>query len=448
MYLRTIIIERPDHHRDNAMYTEYFGLKEFPFSLASDPRFLYLSPDHARVKAYIDYAINVQDSFVVFTGEIGAGKTTLVNDALVRNANNHYLVRIQATNLNTDEFLQVLLLEFGIKPYQFSKVQMLQTLKEFLLTQFRKGKKVFLIIDEAQKLDKKTLESIRYLSDMEIGSFKPLGVILVGQPELNELIDRPDMEHIRQRIRLRFHIKSLNSSEVGKYIRHRLTVAGMTKVDLFNDECIAMIQQYSQGCLRLINTLCDYSLMHCFVEKLEKVTPWVIQQAANELGWEPFEKQYTHKKDITRFNTNKLLESNHAKLTIKKRGQIIAEYELSKECVTIGRHASNDIPLEDSKASRYHAQILCHADGVYLHDLNSTNGTFLSNHKITVHALTNGEMFSIGEFTFAYSKKPEANKLESNSTQELLEKDGKDDTQIRPRGSVVQLVHSRSVDIT
>ncbi len=429
------------------MYTKYFGLKEFPFSLASDPRFLYLSPDHARVKAYIDYAINVQDSFVVFTGEIGAGKTTLVNDALVRNANNHYLVRIQATNLNADEFLQVLLLEFGIKPYHYTKVQMLQTLKDFLLTQFRKGKKVFLIIDEAQKLDKKTLESVRYLSDMEIGSFKPLGVILVGQPELNELIDRADMEHIRQRIRLRFHIKTLNGLEVGKYIRHRLTVAGMTKVDLFNDECIAMIQQYSHGCLRLINTLCDYSLMHCFVEKLEKVTPWVIQQAANELGWEPYEKQYAHKKDITLFDTVKPAESDLAKLTIKKHGQIIAEYELSKECVSIGRHESNDIPLEDSKASRYHAQVLCHAGGVYLHDLNSTNGTFLSNNKITVHALENGEEFSIGDFNFAYLKKSDSNTFETNSTQELLEKGEKDNTRIRPRRPVVQLVHSRSLDI-
>jgi len=429
------------------MYTEYFGLKEFPFSLASDPRFLYLSPDHARVKAYMEYAINVQDSFVVFTGEIGAGKTTLVNDTLVRNANNHYIVRIQATNLNSDEFLQVLLLEFGIKPYQYSKVQMLQTLKEFLLAQFRKGKKVFLIIDEAQKLDKKTLESVRYLSDMEIGSFKPLGVILVGQPELNELIDRPDMEHIRQRIRLRFHIKSLDACEVGKYIRHRLTVAGMRKVDIFDDECIAMIQQYSQGCLRLINTLCDYSMMHCFVEKLEKVTPWVIQQAANELGWEPFEKQYTYKKHITRFNTNRVAESSDAKLTIKKRGQVVAVFELSKECVTIGRHASNDIPLEDSKASRYHAQILCHADGVYLHDLNSTNGTLLSNNKITVHALEDGEEFSIGDFTFAYTGKPELARNELVPAQELLEDVEKDDTRIRPRESVVQLVYSKSIDI-
>ena len=421
------------------MYTEYFGLKEFPFSLASDPRFLYLSPDHARVKAYMDYAINVQDSFVVFTGEIGIGKTTLVNDALQQNAANHYLVRIQATNLNAEEFLQVLLLEFGIEPYQYSKVQMLQTLKQFLLGQFRKGKKVFLIIDEAQKLDKKTLESIRYLSDMEIGSFKPLGIILVGQPELNTLIDRPDMEHIRQRIRLRFHIKPLDGEEVAKYIKHRLTVAGAPDVNLFDEECIAMIQQYGHGCLRLINTLCDYSLMHCYVEKLGKVTPWVIQQAANELGWEPFDKQYTYKKDITCLNALKQVTGVHPKLTIKKQGKTVAEYELSKECITIGRHTNNDIPLEDQKASRHHAQLLCYPDGVYLHDLNSTNGTFLSGNKINVHPLQHGEEFTIGEFSFVFASQQNSNFVEP-LPESVVEEDDKDDTRIRPRGSVVQFV--------
>jgi len=431
------------------MYTEYFGLKEFPFSLASDPRFLYLSPDHARVQAYMEYAINIQDSFVVLTGEIGAGKTTLVNDTMARNAKDHYLVRIQATNLNANEFLQVLLLEFGIEPYQFSKVQMLQTLKEFLLGQFRQGKKVFLIIDEAQKLDKKTLESIRYLSDMEIGSFKPLGVILVGQPELNKLIDGPDMEHIRQRIRLRFHIKSLDNSEVVNYIKHRLKVAGAKNIDIFDSECISMIQQYSHGCLRLINTLCDYSLMHCYTEKLKKVTPWVIQKAANELGWEPFEKQYAHKKDVTRFNAfEPVKQSGHPKLTIKKQGKFVAEYDLSKECVSIGRHAENDIPLEDHKASRYHAQILCHDNGIYLHDLNSTNGTFLSEAKIAVHALQNGEEFRIGDFSFAYSGNHIANNINATPESNAVAESAKDETRIRPRRPAVHLAYSQSADVS
>lgn len=422
------------------MYTEYFGLNELPFSLASDPRFLYLSPDHARVKALMEYAIKVQDSFVVITGEIGTGKTTLVNDTLTRNKNKKELIRIQATQLESDEFLQVLLLEFGVEPYEYTKVQMLQALKDHFKKQVIKGKKVYLIIDEAQRLSKHALENLCHFADMEIDSVKPLSIILVGQQELNDVIDDPEMEHIRQRIRLRFHIKPLNDDEVGKYIKHRLSVAGSKKTDLFDDDCISMIQQYTCGRLRLINTLCDYTLMHCFVEKQKHATPWMIQQAANELQWEHYEKQFAEKRDDTHFD-KKHLQAGASKLVINQGDRFLEEFTLSKESVSIGRHADNDIPLQDRKASRHHAQILRHGDAVYLHDLNSTNGTFVSGSKIKVHRLEDGHAFRIGDFAFTYlendHQQPHAEQTSSDATSH------DDSTRIMPKSQIVQILRDQ-----
>jgi len=431
------------------MYMNHFGLKEFPFSLTSDPRFMYLSDDHARVAASIEYAMNVQDSFVVFTGEIGTGKTTLINHAMMKNKTGSRVARIQATSMTANEFLQSVLIEFGYKPYELSKVQMLQALKQFLISNFRNGKKVFLIIDEAHNLSDEMLEDIRYLSDMEMGSQKLLGVILVGQPELNTFIDQPGKEHIQQRIRLRFHIKPLSGEQVNEYIRHRLSVAGTTQLDIFEPDCIAMIQQYTGGRLRLINTLCDYALMHCYVEKLTQVNTWVLQQAANELQWEPYEKRFAHDSDVTRILINKP-EAETSRLVMRFQSNIVAEYELDKECFSIGRMDDNDIALDDHKASRHHAQILCHADAVYLHDLNSTNGTFTRGGRVNVHQLQNGEEFVIGEYHFTFlqsAQMPVVEELETEKdTTRRMNVDNPDQTRVRYPRQVMQLVHSQDHD--
>ncbi len=383
------------------MYLEYFKFKEFPFSLVSDPRFLYLSEDHAKVKAYIEYAMKMQDSFLICTGEIGTGKTTLVNDALLREGQKSTIARIQVNHLSSEEFLQQLMLEFGFKPYDMQRIQILDKLKHYLHQQFRADKKVFLIVDEAHNVSADILEDIRYLADMESQGRKLIGIILVGQPELNTLLEKPEMEHIAQRIRLRCHIKPLKPSDIGAYLNHRLSVAGNKHTSLFSDDCMPVIHQFTGGRIRLINTLCDYALLHCYVEKISRVNSLIIQKSANELNWESYEKRYGESSDITRFQLP-VYKTGSAKIIVKRNSHVIDEIILNKECLNIGRQSDNDIPIDDFKVSRYHAQILTQGSASYLHDLNSTNGTFINKRKVSVHKLTSGESFSIGTYEFIF----------------------------------------------
>lgn len=385
------------------MYLDYFKLKEMPFNQVTDPRFVYMSPNHARVKAFIQFALNVQDSFVVITGEIGSGKTTLINTALTSIENNQkILINIQALNYQGDEFLQTVLLESGVKPYGLSKLQILENLKAFLINQHRAGKKVYLIVDEAQNLSKNDLNDVRYLADLELETQKLLNIILVAQPELNAVLDQPDMEHFLQRVRLRTHLRALEAIEVQPYVRHRLKVAGAKSTELFETEAFETLYLFTEGRMRLINTLCDYALMYCCVEKEQKVSAWIIQKAAQELQWEPYDVRFGQHKDATRMQNVVRLEPQKAKLLVSRQGQIISEHMLEKESLSIGRHSANDIQLDSQKVSRKHAQLVKQEGQYFLHDLGSTNGTLMDDQKISVRKLTDGCEFVIDQFKFSF----------------------------------------------
>ena len=381
------------------MYLDYFKLNEAPFELVSDPRFLYLSPNHAKVKSYLQFALNVRDSFVVITGEIGSGKTTLINDALESfSKSQKVLINIQALDYSSEEFLQAILIEMGIKPYEFSKMQMLEQIKNTLINYHRSGRKAYLIIDEAQNLSQSLLNDVRYLSDLELKNDKLLSVVMVGQPELNAKIDLPEMEHFLQRVRLRTHLKALDVTEIQRYIKHRLTVAGAKLTDIFEDESFEALYVFTNGRLRLINNLCDYALMYCSVEKLGKITPMVIQKAAQELQWEPYEARFGQYKDDTQFRNGASNKPEKAKLIVSQQGRVVGEFILNKDSLAIGRHKSNDVSLDSHKVSRKHAQVVSQNGKYYLHDLNSTNGTFINGEKVSVRQLIDGLVFKIDQF--------------------------------------------------
>lgn len=383
------------------MYLEHLGLKEFPFSLASDPKFLYLSKAHARVKAQIEYALYIQDSLLVFTGEIGSGKTTLLHDALAKFDDNIIVAKIHQTQINETEFLQLLLVEFGFELFNAAKVELLNKISKFLKEKFREGKKVVLIIDEAQNLGRRVLEEVRLLSDLQNGHEKLLTVVIVGQPELNDIIDGPGMEQLVQRIRLRYHINALTREEIPEYIRHRLSVAGAENINLFRDDTMPLIHLYTGGRPRLINILCDYALMSCAVEDKYEVTVEIIEAAALELQWQTYEQRFGKVKgDIT--DGGNVYTGNAAKLIVTKDGKHIGRFYLNKEYFSIGRRADNDFLIDDKKVSRYHAQIVTN-DGVsYLRDLDSTNGTYLGSDIVETHQLNDGEIFTIADISFQY----------------------------------------------
>ncbi len=269
------------------MYLEFFGLSEHPFRLTPDADFLYMSKAHARAKAYMDYTVLSRDGFVVVTGEIGSGKTTLINKLVAELPDDVVVAKIFQTQLNEIEFLQALLIEFGIESYATGKTELLNQLNDLLIDCYRQDLRVLLIIDEAQNLGDKVLEEVRLLSGLETNKEKLMSIILTGQPELAKMIDSPHMEQLAQRVRLRFHLNTLSEDETRDYVLHRMHVAGNDD-EVFLNDAFPMIYEYTGGTPRLINSLCDMALLTAFVDERPTVDETVMQAAVEELGWVPF----------------------------------------------------------------------------------------------------------------------------------------------------------------
>src|SRR4051795_7983088 len=241
------------------MYLDLFKLKELPFRLSPDPQFLFLSRAHARAKAYMESTIWFTDGFVVITGEIGAGKTTLIESFLRQLDSDVVIAQINQTQVSAVEFLQSVLVQFGFSPFKMKKAELIATLNNFLIEQYAAGRKVLLIVDEAQNLSNKVLEEIRLLSGVETTKEKVLRIILAGQPELNEKLNSSMLIQLAQRIRLRFHLTPLSKTDTQLYIQHRLEVAGSQGRQIFEPDTFALIYGYTGGVPRLVNTLCDTS---------------------------------------------------------------------------------------------------------------------------------------------------------------------------------------------
>src|SRR5580700_1666410 len=270
------------------MYLELFKLHELPFRLSPDPQFLYLSKQHARAKAYMESTVWFTDGFVVITGEIGAGKTTLIETFLSELQTDAVVAQINQTQLSPTAFLQTVLVQFGFAPFNMKKPEVLATLNEFLVTQHISGRKVLLIVDEAQNLSHRVLEEVRMLSGIETAKEKALRIILVGQPELNEKLNSPELVQLAQRVRLRFHLTALSKAETTAYIDHRLEVAGSQGRRIFSEDIYPTIYRYTGGVPRLINTLCDTSMMAAFGRDQDTVTAEDLEAAIQELQWVEF----------------------------------------------------------------------------------------------------------------------------------------------------------------
>ncbi|MBI3899546.1 MAG: AAA family ATPase [Gammaproteobacteria bacterium] len=273
------------------MYLEYFQLRDFPFRLTPDTEFMYMSEAHSRAKSYMDYTIRNRDGFVVITGEIGSGKTTLIQKLLSETQDDVMVAKIFQTQLDEVEFLQAVLVEFGMNPFHAKKVELIDMLNTFLIDQYHQQKQMVLVVDDAHNLSPKVLEEIRMLSGLETQKERLLHVILVGQPPLNDLLDAPELEQLLQRVRLRYHIKALSEDEMRAYITHRLKVAGMGDKHFFAADTFPIIHKYTGGLPRLINTLCDTALICAYADSHERVTVGVLNGAIEELNWLPYAKR-------------------------------------------------------------------------------------------------------------------------------------------------------------
>src|SRR5262247_693625 len=239
------------------MYNSHFGFLESPFSVTPDPRYFYTNPVYLEAFATLRYGIEAKKGFIVITGEVGTGKTTLLRKLLHNLEDTVHSVFIFHTYPSFPELLQFTLHDLGLAPKNTSKVTMLQELGDYLIQQHQRGHTVAALIDEAQNLNDAVLEDLRLLSNFETTREKLLQIVLVGQPELEAKLERPELRQLKQRIAIRCRLDHLKARNVGPFIYHRLRIAGCERQDLFTPEAIQRITVYSKGIPRLINTICD-----------------------------------------------------------------------------------------------------------------------------------------------------------------------------------------------
>ncbi len=394
-------------------YVEHFRLREQPFRLSPDPEYVYWSKQHARAKAYMESTIWLADGFVVITGDIGSGKTTLLHSFLSELDDDVVYAVISQTQLTSTQFLQAILTEFGFKPFDKRKVELLDMLNMFLIEQYSNGKKVVLIVDEAQNLSKRVLEEVRMLSGIETEKEKVLRIILAGQPELKETLDSPNLKQLVQRIRLRFHLGPLSRPELEEYIAHRLEVAGGSAGQIFDADCYDLLYRYTGGVPRLVNTLCDTAMLCAFADEKPRVGTDDIGTAIGELGWEEHESNTGSFGPGDNLLRNVSHPTHVTEIEVRAEGQTLGVYTFPKGRVIVGRAPDNEIYLQNKFISRHHAQLISDDDGCFIEDLNSTNGLFIGDQQIKRYRLSHGDVVSLGTTELVYRDLRVADDLES-----------------------------------
>ncbi|NCT85476.1 MAG: AAA family ATPase, partial [Comamonadaceae bacterium] len=267
------------------MYAPFFGLKQAPFSIAPDPHYLFMSERHREALAHLLYGLDGGGGFVLLTGEIGAGKTTVCRCFLEQIPAHCNVAYIFNPKLTVTELLQAICDEFHVNvPAGAQTVKdYVDPLNAFLLAQHAAGRNNVLIIDEAQNLSADVLEQLRLLTNLETAERKLLQVVLIGQPELRGMLARPELEQLAQRVIARFHLGALSEAETAQYIRHRLTVAGLTGALPFDRAGLRLIHRLTRGVPRRINLLCDRALLGAYAGGQAQVTPAIVRRAAAEV---------------------------------------------------------------------------------------------------------------------------------------------------------------------
>jgi type II secretory pathway predicted ATPase ExeA len=388
------------------MYLEHFQLTELPFRLSPDPAFLYLSKHHARAKAYMESTIWFTDGFVVISGEIGSGKTTLIETFLREIEKDVVVAQVAQTQVSPIEFLQAVLVQFGFSPFKMRKAELLATLNQFLVEQYAAGRKVLLIVDEAQNLSNRVLEEIRLLSGVETTKEKVLRIILCGQPELNDKLDSAELVQLVQRVRLRFHLTALTPEDTQAYVLHRLEVAGSHGRQIFTEDTHPVIFRYTGGVPRLINTICDTALMGAYALERQQVGVPELKAAIEELQW----VEYASRTNRIRAAIPAEMPGARpvgpdevvARIIVAHSGEHVEERPLRIGRLIIGRTVDNDLQIESKFISRHHCQIITTAEGSVLEDLNSTNGVYIKSKRVRKHNLNDGDVIVLGKHEIMY----------------------------------------------
>jgi general secretion pathway protein A len=271
------------------VYTSFFNLREVPFSIAPDPAYLYMSPRHQEALGHLLYGTGQYGGFVQLTGEVGTGKTTIIRTLLAQKLQNVDVAMIHNPRQSEQEFVQSICDELGVRYGERQPVTLkvlVDALNAYLLEQHANGRRTVLIIDEAQQLAPEVLEQVRLLTNLETTKEKLLRIMLIGQPELAELLARQDLRQLAQRITARYHLTPLDAAETGEYIAHRLQIAGGAR-DLFSPAAMRAVHKHAGGVPRLVNIICDRALLGAYAQGLRQVTPEIVHKAAEEALGKP-----------------------------------------------------------------------------------------------------------------------------------------------------------------
>jgi general secretion pathway protein A len=266
------------------MYEEFFGLSAAPFSITPDPRYLFYSHRHREAFEHMLYGIRERKGFILITGEVGAGKTTLCRAVLADLGQRYSTALILNPVMTGVQLLRSVLHEFGLSDRGNDRVRLVKRLNEFLLARAGEGADVVLFIDEAQDLSADLLEEVRLLSNLETDDRKLLQIVLIGQPELRERLARPELRQLRQRITVVYHLGPLDRDEVESYILHRLSVAGANGRPTFTRAAIGAIHRGSRGVPRLVNAICDRTLLAGYVEGVDRLGWRQVRRALRDLA--------------------------------------------------------------------------------------------------------------------------------------------------------------------
>lgn len=269
------------------MYKEFYGLRANPFNVNPDPRYLFLTRHTEEALACLTYGIQSRKGFVLLTGEVGTGKTTLINKLME-------WLRLQQvatafifnSRMNVPQFLDYMMADFGIACESKEKSQILLRLYNWLLDRYRAGETAVIIVDEAQNLTDEVLEEIRMMTNLETFTEKLLQIVLVGQPELEQKLKQPQLRQLRQRLTLRAKTHSLTMEETKAYVQQRLRIAGSDGREIFEPEALTAVHRYSAGIPRVINLLCEHCLVSAFVDQQKTIGPGVVDAVARDFDLE------------------------------------------------------------------------------------------------------------------------------------------------------------------
>lgn len=339
------------------MYESYYGLDSKPFQLTPDPAFFFASKLHKRAMSYLQYGLSQAEGFIVITGDIGTGKTTIANSLLNEIEADIFAAQIVTPKLSPDEIVKMVAAKFGLDTTGKTKADLLEGLQVFLEQLAASGKRALLLVDEAQNLPLETIEELRMLSNFQLSGKPLLQSFLLGQAELQPILRAPNMEQFRQRIVASCHLAPLNQEETSAYINYRLEHAGNSKTDLFTEDAFKAIHEFTTGVPRKINTLMDRVLLYGFLEELESFNKEDVEQVIEEVQTEMFvpEDQLKQEESIPAV-ANK--QSSEQPVHVTPNGNIVQEAQYYKEMLEELVDALDDAIKHKVKLTQYIDKLL------------------------------------------------------------------------------------------